>query len=55
MSKSHVGMGHDLATASGLSPDELARVDRASNHRYECRCDDCVFWWSVMPPEEDDE
>lgn len=29
--------------------------DAASEHRYDCKCGACEFWWSRVPPEEDDE
>lgn len=33
----------------------IAVIDAASEHRYDCKCGACEFWWSRMPPEEDDE
>lgn len=37
-----------------MTKEELAKFDRASEHAYECRCDDCELWWKMVPPEEDD-
>ena len=35
------------------TPEQLARLDEASSHPYECKCDLCKEWWDSMPPEED--
>ena len=36
----------------GMTPEEVARFDQASNHPYECRCALCQDWWDQMGPED---
>ena len=37
-----------------LSEDEaIAVLDRASDHHYQCRCDDCLTWWALCGPDGD--
>ena len=31
----------------------IAVIDGASEHRYDCKCGACEFWWSRMPPEDE--
>ncbi len=38
-----------------MTPEQLKRFDEASNHPYECKCDICKEWRSLVPPEDDDE
>jgi len=38
-----------------IDPAQLKRFDEASNHPYECRCDLCKEWWSLVPPEDEDQ
>lgn len=40
---------------TGLTDEQLARFEAASNHPYECRCPLCVEWWSLVPPENEEE
>jgi hypothetical protein len=40
---------------TGLTDEQLARFDAASNHPYECRCPLCLEWWSLVPPENEEE
>lgn len=48
--------GEQESEMSGpLTPAEQARFDRASAHPYECKCDDCQFWWENVPPEDEEE
>ena len=36
-----------------LTPEQLKRFDEASNHPFECDCEICREWWTLMPPIED--
>ena len=38
-----------------LTPEQLKRFDEASNHPYECKCELCKEWWSLVPPEDDED
>jgi hypothetical protein len=39
-----------------LTPEQLKRFDEASNHPFECNCEICREWWSLMlPPAEHEE
>ncbi len=41
-----------LRAEMGMTPEQLARFDQASNHPYECRCALCQEWWDHMGPED---
>ena len=38
----------------GVTQEQQARLDIASEHAYECRCKLCEEWWELMPPEEEE-
>lgn len=44
--------GQGKTVDEDVTPDKLARFDAASNHPYECRCELCKEWWSMVPEEE---
>ena len=37
-----------------MTPEEIERFDRASNHPYNCRCNICQEWWDIVGPEVDE-
>lgn len=37
---------------NGMTLEQLARFDEASNHPYECQCEICKEWWAQVPEEE---
>lgn len=43
-----------ICRQTGLTDEQLARFNAASNHPYECQCELCQEWWSLMPREEDE-
>jgi len=38
-----------------MDPEQLKRFDEASNHPYECKCELCKEWWTLVPPEDDEQ
>ena len=41
-----------LRQSLGMTPEQLARFDQASNHPYSCDCEICKEWWELCGPEE---
>ena len=48
-------MNSNPMTITPMTPEQLKRFDEASNHPYECECEICKEWWSLVPPEEEEE
>jgi hypothetical protein len=40
---------------SDRTQDQIAMLDAASNHPYECKCKLCKEWWAACGPEMEDD
>ena len=44
-----------MRKATGLTGEQLRRFEAASNHPYECNCPWWAEWWTLVPPENEED